>query len=137
MAESFNYAEIRFTNPILIDIFSRYTDNTVMAELISEDGEFVLKFKTYVESEPPKCCEHVLSLFFALLESNPQSQIGRIYMENKANILGETVFCLAQVLDGFSHVKLAAENRVPDENSPTGYSTIRSETVLTHSKHNN
>lgn len=137
MAESFNYAEIRFTNPILIDIFSRYADNSVMAELISESGEFVLKFKAYVESEPPKCCEHVLSLFFALIESNPQSQIGRIYMENKVSILSETIFRLAQVLDGFSYVKLAAESMVPDKNSPTGYSSIRSETVLTHSKHNN
>lgn len=137
MAESFNYAEIRFTNPILIDIFSRYADNSVMAELISDNGEFVLKFKAYVESEPPKCCEHVLSLLFALLESNPQSQIGRIYLENKAGILGETIFCLAQVLDGFSSVKLAAESRVPDKNSPTGYSTIRSETTLTQTKHNN
>lgn len=136
MAESNSYAEIHFTNPILIDIFSRYADNSVMAEVVSENGEFMLKFRTNINNEPPKCCEHVLSLLFALLESNPQSKIGRVYMDNQKAILSEIILRLAQVLDGFSSVRLTMETRVPNSNSPLGYSTMRSETILTHTKHN-
>ena len=33
-----NYAQIRFTNAVLIDIFSHYADNAAMAEFVSADG---------------------------------------------------------------------------------------------------
>ncbi len=62
MADMNSYAEISFTNPIFIDIFSRYADNSVMAELVSESGEIVLKFRMNSPADPPTCCEHVLSL---------------------------------------------------------------------------
>lgn len=41
------------------------------------------------------------------MESNPQTDIGRIYMENQTAILRETVSRLAQLLSGFSMVKLS------------------------------
>ena len=44
MAEVKNYAEIRFTNPIFIDIFSKFADNSVMAGIVSENGEIELRF---------------------------------------------------------------------------------------------
>lgn len=108
MAEVENYAEIRFTNPIFIDIFSKFADNSVMAGIVSENGEIELRFdNTDVPIGKPSCCEHILSILYALMESNPQTDIGRIYMENQTAILRETVSRLAQLLSGFSMVKLS------------------------------
>ena len=79
-----------------------------MAGIVSENGEIELRFdNTDVPIGKPSCCEHILSILYALMESNPQTDIGRIYMENQTAILRETVSRLAQLLSGFSMVKLS------------------------------
>ena len=73
MAEVKNYAEIRFTNPIFIDIFSKFADNSVMAGIVSENGEIELRFdNTDGPIGKPSCCEHILSILYALMGSNPR-----------------------------------------------------------------
>lgn len=110
-----NYAEIRMTNAVLIDIFSHYADNSTMTEFVSSDGSINLKFRLNNTVEPPTCCEHVLSLLFALFESNPESSIGRIYISNQKDILREVVYRLAQVLDSFSDIKISMHSAKTDE----------------------
>lgn len=110
-----NYAEIRMTNAVLIDIFSHYADNSTMTEFVSSDGSINLKFRLNNTVEPPTCCEHVLSLLFALFESNPESSIGRIYLANQKDILREVVYRLAQVLDSFSDVRISMHSAKTDE----------------------
>ena len=116
-------AEMRFINPILIDIFSHYADNSAMAGFVGEDGAISLRFRTEEEFEAPKGCEQVLSLLYALLESNPGLPMGRIYCEHQCEILRETVYRLFMVIDGFSSVKLT----VTDSSGVT-------ETTLTQTK---
>jgi hypothetical protein len=107
MAEQNGCAELRFTNPILIDIFSHYAENSEMAAFISPSGEIDMRFRLNDPTEPPKTCEQVLSLFYALLESNPESPAGRVFMRSQREILRETVYRLMQVIDGFGSVKVS------------------------------
>ncbi len=110
-----NYAEIHMTNAVLIDIFSRFADNSIMTEFVSPDGSINLKFRLNDTVEPPTCCEHVLSLLLALFESNPESSIGKIYIANQKEILREVVYRLAQVLDSFSDVRISMHTTKKDE----------------------
>lgn len=109
-----NYAEIVFTNPVIIDIFSRYTTNSVLASFVNRDGSIRMRFRVAPPVEPPKSCEQVLSLMYALFESNPSSKLGEIFLKNQTAILRETVYRLSQVLDGFSDVKLSIHTKAPD-----------------------
>ncbi len=102
-----NYAEISFTNPILLDIFGHYMTNSVLASFVSESGIVSLKFRVNPPVDPPKSCEQVLSLLYALLESNPESAAGQAYNEHMKDILRETLYRLAFVLDGFGDVKMS------------------------------
>lgn len=102
-----NYAVISFTNPILLDIFGHYMKNSVLASFVSESGVVNLKFRVKPPVDPPKSCEQVLSLIYALLESNPESPAGKAYSEHMKEILRETLYRLAFVLDGFGDVKLS------------------------------
>lgn len=101
-----NFAEISFTNPILLDIFGHYMKNSVLASFVSESGAVNLKFRVNPPVDPPKNREQVLSLLFALLESNPESAAGQAYNEHMKEILRETLYRLAFVLDGFGDVKM-------------------------------
>ncbi len=126
-----NFAEIHMTNAVLIDIFSRYANNSALAEIVSADGSINLKFKLSSSVEPPTCCEHVLSLLFALFESNPESSIGKIYMANQNEILRETVYRLAQVMDSFSDIKISMHFTKPDEKNPDAEITQHTEFTIT------
>ncbi len=126
-----NYAEIHMTNAALIDIFSHYADNSALAEIVSEDGSINLKFKLNSSVEPPTCCEHVLSLLFALFESNPESSIGKIYIANQNAILRETVYRLAQVMDSFSDVKISMHSTKPNGKNPDAEITQHTEFTIT------
>ena len=135
MAELENYAELKFTNAVLIDIFSRYASNSEMAEFVAEDGSIDMKFKMINGvMETPKCCEQVLSLMYALFECNPQSTIGRIYAAHKVDILRETVYRLAMLLDGFSDIKLTIHSTVQDKNDQTQKISTHTEFTLEKSR---
>ena len=135
MAELENYAELKFTNAVLIDIFSRYASNSEMAEFVAEDGSIDMKFKMINGvMETPKCCEQVLSLMYALFECNPQSTIGRIYAAHKVDILRETVYRLAMLLDGFSDIKLTIHSTTQDKNDQTQKISTHTEFTLEKSR---
>lgn len=135
--EKNNYAEIHMTNAVLIDIFSRYADNSVLAEFVAPDGSINMKFRMNTPVEPPTCCEHVLSLLFALFESNPETSVGKIYMSNQKEILRETVYRLAQVMDSFSDVKLSMHVTKPDEKNPGEEVTQHTEFTITRTTSKN
>ena len=135
MAELENYAELKFTNAVLIDIFSRYASNSEMAEFVADDGSIDMKFKMINGvMETPKCCEQVVSLMYALFECNPQSTIGRIYAAHKVDILRETVYRLAMLLDGFSDIRLTIHSTAQDKNDPTQMISTHTEFTLAKSR---
>lgn len=101
-----NYAELKFSNPILLDVLGHYLPNSLLASFVSETGMLELKFRINPPVDSPKNCEQVLSLIFALLESNTESPVGRAYAEKRTDILKETVLRLSQILDGFGSVKI-------------------------------
>ena len=108
-----NYAEIRFTNAVLIDIFSRYADNSAMAEMVAPDGTVHIRFRVNPPVDPPRDTEQLLSLLFALLESNGESAMGRVYMNHQRDILREVIYRLSHVIDSFSDVKMSIHTSVP------------------------
>ena len=124
-------AEMSFSNPILIDIFSHYADNSTMAGFVGTDGVIRLRFRTADEFEPPKGCEQVLSLLYALLESNPDTPMGRIYVQHQREILRETVYRLFMVLDGFSSVRMSqiSEDPVSGLTNRTEFTLSQTKTV--------
>lgn len=135
MAEHENYAELKFTNAVLLEIFGRYASNSELAEFVAEDGSIDMKFRMINGVlETPNSSEQVLSLMYALFESNPQSTIGRIYMTHQTDILRETVYRLSMVLDSFSDVKLTIHSSAPDKDDPTKSVDTHTEMTLTRSK---
>ena len=58
-----------------------------MAGFVGEDGVIRLRFRMTDSFEPPKGCEQVLSLLYALLESNPELPLGKVYAEHQREIL--------------------------------------------------
>lgn len=132
-----NYAELTFCNPILLDVFGHYMENSVLATFVSQTGEINLKFRLNPPVEPPKNCEQVLSLLFALLESNPQSIAGQAYASQKLDILRETVFRLSQVLDGFGNVKLTLHTTEKSRENPCSEVTKHTVFTLNRTKSSN
>ena len=41
MAEDGNYIELRFTNAMMLDIFSRYASDSELAGFVAEDGSHI------------------------------------------------------------------------------------------------
>ena len=73
MAEQENRVSIRFTNALFIEIFGRYASNSEMAEFIAPDGSVELDcLMVNGVIDPPKSCEQMLSLMYALFETNPK-----------------------------------------------------------------
>lgn len=107
MEELKNYAELSFSNPILLDVFGSYMENSVLASFVTQTGMINLKFKVNPPVEPPKNCEQILSLLFALLESNSEvNMVGKAYSAKRLEIMRDTILRLSQILDGFVNVKL-------------------------------
>ena len=130
-----NYAEIKFTNAVLIDIFSHYADNSAMAGIVSPDGAFRMKFRVTPPVDPPKDTEQLLSLIFALLESNAESPLGRVYMSHQRDILRETIYRLSHVIDSFSDVKMSVHTSVPVSEGSDKEISSHSEFTLTRRSH--
>ncbi|MBQ1518462.1 MAG: hypothetical protein IIZ53_01265 [Ruminococcus sp.] len=129
-----NYANIRFTNAVLIDIFSHYADNSAMAEFVSADGSVDITFRIKPPVEPPKNSEQVLSLMFALFESNAESAMGRTYMAHQKDILRETVLRLSHVIESFSDIKMSIHTSVPASGDTDKEIESHTEFTLTRSR---
>ena len=135
MAEVGNYIELKFTNAVMLDIFSRYAANSDLAEFVAEDGSIFMRFEMINGVfEPPKNCEEVLSILYILFETNPQSPAGRVYAANRTDILRETVYRLSRVLDSFSDVRMTIHSVTSDENDPSAGKTTHTEFTLTKTR---
>ena len=103
-----NYAEISFENPVLAGILH-----------VSEFGKYDLKLDTFVPAESPKNAVDVLNMLFVLLEKNPDTPAGRVYMGNQAEILHRTMNSLSDVIDSFSDIEVAITTTTKDEEGNT------------------
>ncbi|MCM1507091.1 MAG: hypothetical protein NC177_08160 [Ruminococcus flavefaciens] len=99
-----NYAEIRFENQPLAEILH-----------ICEYGKYNLKLDTVEPAKSPKNAEDVLSMIFALLEKNPDTPEGRVYMGNCMEILHRTMLNLSEVINGFRAVEVIITTSKEDE----------------------
>lgn len=137
MGELKNYAEFKFSNPILIDIFGHYMENSVLAAFVSESGEINLKLEIKTPVKAPKNCEDVLGILFMILEDNPTLPIGQAYTENKTDIMRETIFRLSQILDGFNNVKIVLHTTQASEENPEDETSTHTEFTLNRTKNTN
>lgn len=135
MAELKNYAEIRFVNAVLIDIFGHYAGNPEMAEIVAPDGTVHMKFKVNPPVDPPRDTEQLLSLMFALLESNGESSMGKVYIKYQREILRETIYRLSQVIDSFSDVRMSLHTSVPGSDGSGKEIESHTEFTLTRRSH--
>ena len=137
MNELKNYAEMSFSNPILLDVFGRYMENSVLVSFVSQNGTLNLKFRVNPPVEPPKNCEQVLSLLFALLESDTDGSVGRAYASKRLEILRDTIFSLSHILDGFSSVRLTIHTTERSPENPDAEVTKHTEFTLNRTKSGN
>lgn len=107
--KSENFAVMEFVNPVIIDIFSHYCGNSALADIVSPDGNIKMRFHVSPDIITPTSAEQVLSLMYALLESNPDSPAGKVYVSHMTDILRETVYRLGQVIDAFRNVKMSVD----------------------------
>lgn len=98
-----NYAEMKFENQVLAEILH-----------IAEYGKYNLKLDTVEPAESPKNAEDVLSMLFALLEKNPDTPAGRVYMGNQTEILHRTMLNLSEVINGFGNIEVTITTTTED-----------------------
>jgi hypothetical protein len=114
-----NYANLVFSNPVLIDIFSHHIENSVLASFIDKSGNFRMKFGISSPTEKlPATCEEILSLLFLLLESDKDGVVGKAYAEKRAEIMYETLLHLKKAIDGFTNAKLIIHTTEPSPDTP-------------------
>lgn len=134
MAEMKNYTEIYTTNAVLIDILSRYADNSTLAGIVADDGSISLKLSLNPPVEIPADCEQAISFMFTAFEQNPDSVIGKIYFANQKEILHDVIFKLSKFMDGFSNMKIIIHTTIPDEKNPEAEISKHTEFTLSRSK---
>lgn len=71
-------------------------ENQAFAEIlhIAEYGKYSLELETDEQVSSPKSAVDVLSMVFTLLEKNPETPAGRVYMGNQTEILHRTMLNL-------------------------------------------
>lgn len=90
-----NYVEIKFDNEFLADILH-----------ISDFGKYSIRLDTTEPLQSPKNAVDVLSMLFSLLEKNPDTPAGRVYMGNQAEILHRTMSNLSEVINSFGNIEV-------------------------------
>lgn len=134
MEELKNYTEIHTTNAVLIDILSRYAENSALAEFVAEDGSINLKLNLTTPVDVPSDCEQAISFMFNVIEQNPDTTIGKIYLANQKDILRDLVCELSRLMDGFSNIKITIHTTLPDEKNPEAEVSQHTEFTLSKSK---
>ena len=99
-----NYVEIKFDNEILADILH-----------ISDFGKYSIKLDTIEPAQSPRNAVDVLSMLFSLLEKNPETPAGRVYMGNQAEILHRTMLNLSEVINSFGNIEVTVTTTNEDE----------------------
>lgn len=99
-----NRAEIKFENDVLADILH-----------VSEFGRYSLKLESAETLQPPKNSVDVLTMLFSLLEENPDTPAGRVYMGNQTEILHRTMCSLSEVIGAFISIEVTVVNTAQDD----------------------
>ncbi len=134
MSELKNYAQLRFINPIFLDILSHNIKNSVLAKLVGADGVMELKLETDPATPIPKNCEDVLTLLFMLFEYDEETELGQAYAANKLDIMSETILRLSQILDGFGEVELILHTTQASAEDPEAEVTRHTEFKLSRTR---
>ena len=134
MDELRNYTEIHTTNAVFIDILSRYAENSALAEFVAEDGSINLKLSLTPPVDIPSDCEQTISFMFTVIEQNPDTTIGKIYLANQKDILRDVVCELSKLMNGFSNMKIIIHTILPDENNPEAEVSKHTEFTLSRSR---
>ncbi|MDE6781119.1 MAG: hypothetical protein K2J40_06650 [Ruminococcus sp.] len=116
-----NKAEIKFENQAFAEILH-----------VAEYGVYNLAFETDGELKSPKNTIDVLSMLFRLLEENPETPAGRVYMGNQTEILHRTMLNLPEVINSFRDIEVAVITSVED--SEGNISEIKAVTNITISE---
>lgn len=98
-----NYAEIKFENQAFSEILH-----------VAEYGKYNLKLDTVESVESPKNAVDVLSMVFTLLEKNPDTPAGRVYMGNQTEILHRTMLNLSEVINSFRDIEVIITTTTED-----------------------
>lgn len=98
-----NKAEIKFENQAFAEILH-----------VAEYGVYNLVFETDGELKSPKNTIDVLSMLFRLLEENPETPAGRVYMGNQTEILHRTMLNLPEVINSFRDIEVAVTTTTED-----------------------
>lgn len=91
-------------------------ENQAFAEIlhIAEYGKYSLELETDEQVSSPKSAVDVLSMVFTLLEKNPETPAGRVYMGNQTEILHRTMLNLSEVIDSFREIEVAVITTTED-----------------------
>jgi hypothetical protein len=128
-----NHAELRFVNPLIIELFGKYTDNSTMAEIVGEDGYISLSLDVPSDTQPPKTADDLLGLLYRLLAANKETAMGRVYVQNETALLRESISDFRKISDGFSDAELTLTVTASDKNDPASETTTTTEFKTTRS----
>lgn len=128
-----NHAELRFVNPLIIELFVKYTDNSTMAEIVGDDGYISLSLDVPSDTQPPKTADDLLGLLYRLLAANKETAMGRVYVQNETALLRESISDFRKISDGFSDAELTLTVTSPDKNDPASETTTTTEFKTTRS----
>jgi len=98
-----NCVEIKFENQAFAEILH-----------VAEYGKYNLKLETNEQVNSPRSAVDVLSMVFNLLEKNPETPAGRVYMGNQTEILHRTMLNLSEVIDSFRDIEVAVTTTTED-----------------------
>ena len=128
-----NHAELRFVNPLIIELFGKYTDNSTMAEIVGEDGYISLSLDVPSDTQPPKTADDLLGLLYRLLAADKETAMGRVYVQNETALLRESISDFRKISDGFSDAELTLTVTASDKNDPASETTTTTEFKTTRS----
>ena len=113
MKVDYSAAEFSFVAPVLTDIFSRYADNSVMADIVGTDGVMRLSFRADIEAEPPADAEQVLSLLFRFLGNDSAQPLSAVYARHREAILSDVIERLSEAVNSLinARISLISEKR--------------------------
>lgn len=100
-----NRVEIKFENQSFAEILH-----------VAEYGKYSLNLETDRQVNSPRSAVDVLSMVFTLLEENPETPAGRVYMGNQTEILHRTMLALSDVINGFRDIEVAVITTTEEEN---------------------
>ncbi len=121
-----NCVEIKFENQAFAEILH-----------VAEYGKYNLKLETNEPVSSPRSAVDVLSMVFTLLEKNPETPAGRVYMGNQTEILHRTILNLSEVIDSFRDIEVAVTTTTEDAEGNISETRAVTNITISESAENN